>query len=135
MKPEPRSCQVKVLPNNIVMGYSEGTVLYITPSMAKTLVDQKAVRIIGHVNVVGPTETKPLSPAELKKSSDGNPSGPSTASAPSNPSGSAQPSSASEGDRASPSSNAKPPGEPATPADQYEGLRSTTRIRLRRGRT
>jgi hypothetical protein len=80
---EAKTAQVRIKPRCIIAEGASGTIVWLTPSRARLLIDGGAVEL---VNTVGPTETKPVGATE-KKSLPAAPAGPSTDSASSNPPG------------------------------------------------
>lgn len=108
-KMEFKTAQCRILPGRTIeegVGAKRGhmTIVWLTPTRARQLINAGAVELVNLVPIqpgpanrpiAGPSETKPLEPAE-KKFLSAAPDGQSTDSAPSIESGTAQPLSASQ---------------------------------------
>lgn len=123
-----KTAQVRVRPNNFVMGYSPGTLLWVTPALARQLHAANCVEIIGLKDGKPLGDLSPEPPS--KKSFDAPINGPSIGSASSNPPGPEKPLSASPAALASPQTSA-PQLQMPKPPNAAASSPSTTRIRLR----
>lgn len=115
---EERTAQVRVKAGNVVMGsYSEGAVLFMTPSMARKLHEMNAVEIIGArppddalskaLAETSSADFVPVGEISIPKSSDTPPNGPSTGSVSSSEDGKGERFSALEEGQASASNSTK----------------------------
>jgi hypothetical protein len=79
---ELKTAQIRIRKRAIIAEGASGSVVFVTPSRARLLIDGGAADLVN----AGPSQTKPAGPSE-KKSLPAAPAGPSTDSAPSNPPG------------------------------------------------
>ena len=106
---EQKISQLRVIGRGIIAEGSAGQIFWATPTRARLLIDIGAAELVNQftAQVVGPSETKPMEPAEKKYSAAAQ-GGPLTGSAPLIAHGKAELSSVSAAALVSPQRSVKP---------------------------